>query len=135
MNDPMNPEDVLAYIEEGMQVYGPDDEEIGTVRNIFYGSMGTETMSGPIADAKGPVSGDQFDDTGEDSLVENIAEAFAPEDDIPETVRNRLNREGYITVSGSGILSGDYFILPEQVASVSEERVLLRVNSDDLIRR
>jgi hypothetical protein len=74
-----------------------------------------------------------MDDPYDNSLVENLAEAFAGDnDDLPREMRRRLLRDGYIRVD-TGILKADRFVTPDQISSVSDENVYLSVMSDDLI--
>lgn len=134
-DESMGDENVLAYIEEGMEVFDLDDIKIGTVETVFYGSMGAESMAGTIGEGKGPATGEPVKDPTEGTLIGDIAGALTFDEGLPETVRNRMEREGYIHVSGSGLFGGNLYVLPDQVASISDQGVMLRAKRDALIHR
>lgn len=118
---------ILNQINEGMRVFDREDNEIGTVRKVFLGSV-TEEMNergGGPATASSPEMRD-------DTLVDNLAEAFAVDEPLPETVRERLLRHGFIRIDVSGLFASDRFAMPEQIGSVSEDQVRLRLTKDEL---
>jgi hypothetical protein len=122
---------VLMRIREDMDVFDRDGEKIGEVEDIYFGSVGE------AADdfGQGPASTNAPRDPLEGSWLDNLAEAFAGEDDMPETLRDRLLRSGFIRIDGSGLFASDYYAMPEQIASVADDRVQLNVKRDDLIKR
>jgi hypothetical protein len=67
-------------------------------------------------------------------LVESIAKVFEP-DKLPETLRDRLLRHGFIRVNGAGLFNADRYILPDQIASVSDKTVRLKISQSDLIKQ
>ncbi len=69
----------------------------------------------------------------EDTLVDNLAEAFAGDEELPEAVRGRLLRHGYIRIDTSGLFASNRFAMPDQIESVSDDCVRLRVAKDELI--
>jgi len=71
---------------------------------------------------------------GRESILESIAEAFGKEE-IPEPLRDRLLREGYIRLDTKGMLAKDRFILPSQIATAGGDEVMLNVDKDALIKR
>lgn len=118
---------ILNQIDEGMRVYDREDNEIGTVRKVFLGSV-TEEMDergGGPATASSPAVRD-------DTLVDNLVEAFAVDEPLPETIRARLLRQGFIRIDVSGLFASDRFAMPEQIASVSDDRVRLRLTKEEL---
>jgi hypothetical protein len=123
---------VLTQVHEGMKVYDSENKHIGTVDRVYFGEVSEEEaeLGTGAATPKSPPL------PGEGSFVEEIAEAFAgDDDDMEEEVRERLLREGFIEVDVSGIFDTDRYALPEHVASVSGDRVFLKVTADDLIKR
>ena len=54
-------------------------------------------------------------------------------DCMPVELASRLRQEGYLEVD-SGLLSGDFFILPRQIADVTEKGVFLLLHRDELIQ-
>ena len=120
---------VLTYIHEGMAVHDLQDHRIGTVSDVFMG----EAIETNDERGTGPASVDTPPDEP-NTLVRDIAQALVPGDTLPETVRARLLRSGYIRINRGGILPGHSYATPEQIAKVSENKVHLSVNADELIR-
>jgi hypothetical protein len=118
---------ILNQIDEGMRVYDRDDNEIGTVRKVFLGAVTEKTneRGGGPATAPDP-------EMREDTLVDNLAEAFAGNEPLPETVRERLLRHGFIQIDVSGLFASDRFAMLEQIDSVSDDRVRLRLAKEEL---
>ena len=54
---------------------------------------------------------------------------------LPEVVRDRLLREGYIRIDTSGIFTADRVALPSQVDSASADELVLNVDKDELLKR
>jgi hypothetical protein len=54
-------------------------------------------------------------------------------DRVPAELLARLHRAGYLEVD-SGLLSGDYFVLPHQIANVTDKGVFLLFRCDELIQ-
>ena len=54
---------------------------------------------------------------------------------MPETLRERLLREGYIRLDADGLFAADRYILPSQIASAAGDEVTLNVEKDQLIKR
>ncbi|HML21034.1 MAG TPA: hypothetical protein PKD09_05260 [Aggregatilinea sp.] len=119
---------MLESIHEGMDVYDVEGNKIGTVDYVQFGDENPATPEVESATATDP------NQIGEDSLMEDIAEALMPGSDLPEEVRSTLIREGYIKID-SGFLRSDRYAPLSQVASVNTERVTLKTNRDELISR
>ncbi len=118
---------ILSQVYEGMDVFDREGKKVGRVEYIQIGdedpaSPGTET-----ATARDP---NKFMD---DTVLDDIAEAFVGDNDIPDTIRSRMIRQGFIRID-TGMLSADRYALSEHVASVDEDRVNLRVSNNELIR-
>jgi hypothetical protein len=111
----------------GMKVYDNHHHEIGTIDDLKFpenaGEPGVET-----ADIDGA------DRNRRESIIGAIADAFAP-DELPETLRERLLREGYIRLDADGLFAADRYILPSQIASAAGDEVTLNVEKDQLIKR
>jgi|FLYN01.1.fsa_nt_gi hypothetical protein len=121
---------VLSRVRKGMAVYDARGEEIGTVETVYLGGASDEAIEQGGNAAVSP----DIDLSGNDSLVENIAEVFAP-DDLPRELAERLLNSGYIRLDAHGLFAADRYITPEQISSVSGDSVRLRVSADDLIKR
>jgi hypothetical protein len=119
---------VLNSIRKGMDVYDFDENKIGTVEYVQFGD---EDPNDPSAQTE-TVSPAQID--SRDSIIDNIADAFRS-DDLPEELRERLLRHGFIRVDAAGLFSADRYILADQIQSVSEDRVTVSVDKEEAIRR
>jgi hypothetical protein len=110
----------LARIEEGMKVFDREHHHIGNVDRV---QMSDDDPATPEVEAAEPASLRQRDD----SLIDNIAEAFAP-DTLPDEVRERLLQQGFVRID-------DRYVTPDQILSVSDDEVVLNVGKDELIKR
>jgi len=121
---------LLTQIYEGMTVYDRTGDEIGTVEHVYLGAVSQE------ADKRGAGPGTvSSPGGGESSLIEDFAKAIFPADQVPEPLRQRLLRHGFIRIDSKGIFAADRYVMPDQIADVSGDRVTLRVTRDDLIKR
>lgn len=127
--DDSQQDSVLMRIHEGMDVYNHDDERIGQVESIYFGSVGDqEAATGTgAATADNPA-------TRERGFLDDLANVFR-DDDLPDELRERLLRQGFIRIDSSGLFSSDRYATPEQIAAVHEDRVILRTNKEGLIKR
>lgn len=120
---------VLTRISEGMTVYDRQGDKLGTVRSVHFGAVSIEDDERGL----GPAT-TSAEETAGSSLLEDFARTFAP-DQLPEPVRARLLRHGFIRVDTTGLFAADRYVMPEQIASVSSDRVALRVTREELIKR
>jgi len=123
----MQPATSLRRVEEGMKVFDRDRNEIGKVEYVQFGDDDPSTAE---VEAAAPNTLDR----GRDTLLDNIAEAFAPGDDIPEEIRARLLQQGFVRIDANGIFAADRYVTPEQIASVSGDGLMLSVSKDDLVK-
>jgi hypothetical protein len=121
---------LLTQIYEGMTVYDRTDQKIGTVERVYFGAVSQEadTHGGGPTTAAPPGA-------HESSLIEDFATAIFPADQVPEPLRQRLLRHGFIRIDSTGLFAADRYVMPDQIADVSEDRVTLRVTRDELIKR
>lgn len=121
---------ILSQVQEGMRVCDREGDEIGTVRQVFLGNVSdkTDERGGGPATASNP-------DWREESLIDNLAEGLSADEPLPETLRERLMRQGYIRIDTSGLFASDRFALPDQIESVSDDCVRLRLKKDELIEQ
>jgi hypothetical protein len=129
MLDNINATD-LAHVSKGMTVYDARGEAIGTVESVFLGDVSDEAIEQGGNAATSP----DIDLSDNKSLVDNIAEAFVP-DDLPREIAERLLNSGYIRLDTNGLLEADRYIMPDQISSISGDSVRLRVSVDDLLKR
>ena len=123
---------ILAQIREGMDIYDVNDSHIGSVDFVHFGAA-SETQRGL---GTGPATSAPADDPKmrEDSIIDNIAEAFQP-NEVPQELREKLLVSGYIRMDASGIFATDRFIVPDQIVRVADEKVYLSVDRDKLVKK
>ncbi len=117
----------LKLVVEGMKVFDRENHEIGKVEYVRFGDDDPDT---PEIEASG--LSDVRD--GEDTLLENIARAFAT-DELPDEVRERLLHEGYVRLDADGLFAADRYITPEQIATVAGDALMLNVTRNELLKR
>jgi hypothetical protein len=120
---------LLQQIREDMDVYDVDGNRIGEVEDVYFG----EVSGAADARGQGPAT-TQGAYRENDTWLHDLAEVFAGEEDLPEVLRARLLREGFLRLDASGLLAADRYVLPDQIASVSADGVRLRVRRDELIK-
>jgi hypothetical protein len=119
--------DMLLQIQTGMKVYDRNKHEIGTIEYVQFtdedpDSPGPETATSTLDKTSAEPNG----------FINSIARAIDGGDNLPDELRQKLLRDGYIRID-TGILKSDVFALPEQVSSVSSERVYLEATREELI--
>ena len=119
---------ILNEVKEGMRVYDRDDNDIGTVRQVFLGAVSNTTHER----GKGPATAPD-PEMRDESLFDNLAEAFSADDPLPEALRGRLLREGFICIDAAGLFASDRFATSDQIESVSDDAVRLNLTKDELI--
>lgn len=115
-------------IHIGMTVYDSAHHAIGKVEDFKF----SENEEDPDVQ---PADIDATDRRNRrETILTSIAEAFGAEE-LPETLRDRLLREGYIRLDTKGMLARDRFILPSQIASSFGDEITLNVDKDELVKR
>ena len=121
---------IMTQIYEGMTVYDCDGDKIGTVRKVYLGAvsesqdergLGTATVATPEPE--------------ETSLIDDFFNAYSALQPVPDPVRQRLLRQGFIRINTSGLLTADRYAMPDQIEGVSGDEVSLRVSYDVLMKR
>ena len=129
--DPAKIQSVLRSIHKGMEVKDVEGNDIGTVKDLYFGADSDEMMSHGAGAATAPDPS-----VREDSLIDNVARAFTDfDDELPEEMRKRLINEGYIRIDTAGLFRSDRFILPDDVRHRPDEHVHLNVSKDELLKR
>jgi hypothetical protein len=106
-----------------MHVVDAAGKDVGKVEDIRMGDPEAATTEG-----NEPRRGD--------SAMDLVAEAFGreAEPDVPEPLRSRLLRDGYLKLDSANLLEADRYVAAKYVRGVQEDRVQLSVARDDLIR-
>lgn len=120
---------VLLQIYEGMAVHDQTGKRIGTVEYVYLGEVAgspdecgydEQTLSS-LTSSEGP-------------LIEEFVKAFLLTERVPDIWRKRLLSYGFIRINSSGLFTSDRYALPSQIAGVANDRVLLYVDLDELIK-
>ena len=120
----------LTQVYEGMSVYDQRGKKIGTVRHVYLGAVTEEEDERGLGPAT--VSSPE---KSEHSLIEDFMNAVSPHDPVPDPLRQRLLRHGFIRINTSGLFAADRYAMPDQIASVADDRITLHVMREDLMKR
>jgi hypothetical protein len=120
---------VLLQIYEGMAVHDQTGKKIGTVGYVYLGEVAEsaeeynshEQTTSALTSSGG-------------SLIEEFANAIILTERVPDIWRKWLLSYGFIRINGSGLFTADRYALPSQIAGVVDDRVLLYVDRDALIK-
>ena len=115
-------------IHEGMKVYDRTNAEIGRVEMVKFSD---EDPTTPEVETAGV---NPIEEERDDNLVESIARVFRS-DELPEELRERLLREGFVLIDADGLFEADRYVLPDQIASVSGDRLVLKASKAELLKR
>jgi L-alanine-DL-glutamate epimerase-like enolase superfamily enzyme len=119
---------ILNRIREGMSVYDLSGEKVGTVREVYFGTgAGFEATPQTAHDP----------DTGMDNgnpIYTVLESIFGSDDDLPDTLRNRMFHDGFIRINTDGIFASDRYALTEQISEALGDDVQLTVNYDELLK-
>jgi hypothetical protein len=119
---------ILAKIHEGMTVYDRTGNNIGTVEYVYLGAVSEEAGKRGQGPATTSAPG-----RADSSRIDVFATAIIPSDQVPEALRERLLRHGFIRIDSTGLFAANRYVLPGQIASVSGSRITLCVTRDELI--
>jgi hypothetical protein len=105
-----------------MHVLDAAGDEVGRVQLVQMGDPETVTVS---------------DTDKPRDIIGVVGDALFPnerEPDVPEPLRSRLRRSGYIKIDGPDLMDTDRYVGSDRVRDVSEDRVRLSVRKDQLAR-
>jgi hypothetical protein len=113
----------IARVQEGMHVADAAGQDVGRVELVQMGYPAAATTEGYDQQPRNP--------------LEYVAEAVGGErePDVPEPLRSRLVRGGFIKIDGPGLLEADRYVASEYVREVAGDTVRLSVRKDELIRK
>jgi hypothetical protein len=114
-------DDLIARVHDGMRVIDASGEDIGKVRLVRMGDPEAASVRG------------QEMSTGANWLAD-LGEVLVGGDDVPETLRHRLVRVGFIQIDATGWFNSDLAAGAFQIAGVETDTVLLNVNKDQLVK-
>jgi hypothetical protein len=112
-----------------MTVYDSNNDNIGTVRDFYFGADSDEMKRHGAGAATAPDPA-----LRESSLIDDIALGLFGKDDLPEEMQQRLINEGFIRIDAHGLFVSDRFALADQIDRVVGENVYLNVPGDGLLK-
>ncbi len=110
--------DIISHVRPGMTVVDATGEALGTVDYVRMGDPGAAT-----------VGADMPADPG---FFEAIF-ASQSEPDLPEPLRSRLLRLGFIKVDGEGWIDTDHYVTADLIDRVSGDTVTLTATKDRIL--
>jgi hypothetical protein len=117
----------LTQVYEGMCVYDRTGRKLGTVEAVYLGELAwpdaedaQELMTGSVRKPR------------EFSLIEDFARAISER--VSDSLRERLLRHGFIRIDSLRPFALDHYAMPHQIDRVSDDRVMLRVQGNELIK-
>jgi hypothetical protein len=112
----------LEQVQAGMHVVDAAGEDVGRVDFVQMGDPQADTTAG--------------NEARESGAFELVAKALGGkgEPDVPEPLRSRLVREGYLKLDGANLLDADRYVPAEYVRTVAQDRVQLNVSREALAR-
>ncbi|MFP5346094.1 MAG: hypothetical protein ACLGIA_03575 [Actinomycetes bacterium] len=110
---------VIDDVEPGMRVVDADGQEVGTVVDVKMGDPAAATAQG-----EEPLTGG--------SLLDTVS-LTGTEPDVPEEMRSRLLRLGFLKIDGKGLFTGDLFVAADRVDRVEGDTVRLSVGKDEVV--
>ncbi|WP_375599309.1 hypothetical protein [Devosia sp. Naph2] len=115
-------------IHEGMRVVDKAMQPIGKVETF---RSTDEAPDAPEVDAAGisPVLERQRND-----LTGLLADLFHPDDGLPREMQEKALREGFVRLDAEGLFAADRYIFPEHIDRVDDDRLVLRVGRDELLK-
>jgi len=112
----------LNSVQPGMHVVDAAGEDVGKVDMVRMGDPEAETTAGNNDMRSQPL----------DLVARAIGSEAEP--DVPEPLRSRLVRTGYLKLDGAHLLDSDRYVSMDKVRDVAEDRVRLSVRRDELIK-
>jgi hypothetical protein len=108
---------IINQVQEGMRVVDANGEELGRVDHLRMGDPEAATV-----DTAQP---------GDEGLLGAFFGDAEP--DVPEPLRSRLLRSGYVKIDGKGWLGTDRYVTADAIGNVAGETVTLTIGKDHLL--
>jgi len=115
----------LMQIEEGMLVVDRIGEKVGSVDLVRY-SDEDSNKPGPETVSAGETPSNQS------SWVDDLINVLQPHSELPEELKKRFQREGYLRIDVKGILAGERYVTLQQVKDVTPKQVTLNLTKDEI---
>lgn len=131
LSEPYQKGNLLRQVHEGMKVYDREAKDVGTVDGVYISEVSPEAARRGLGPA---VAENQNANQPQSGILQDFAKVFE-EDQVPEDVKRRLLDNGFVRVNAPGLFSADRYVLPEQVDRVNDNKVVLNVSRQELIKR
>ena len=109
----------IELVQNGMHVFDSTGRDCGAVEYVQMGDPEALTTRGNEASADGFVGG----------LVASVA---GSEPDVPQPLKDRLLRTGFVKVDGPGLADTDRYVRADRIVGVDGEKVMLSCAWDQL---
>ena len=112
----------LSQVREGMHVVDAAGQDVGRVEMVQMGDPEAATTAGNEEMRPQPFA--------------DIAQALGgeTEPDVPEPLRSRLVRDGYLKVDGPHLVDSDRYVPASYVRGVTDDRVRLSARKEELAK-
>jgi hypothetical protein len=120
---------ILTQVYEGMKVFDEAGDKIGTVEYVYLGDLAEAADEYDQGDESPSIFGDH-----ESSLIEEFARDVALGEQVRNPWREQLLRHGFLRINRTGLFAADRYATPDQIASVSDDHVTLRVRRGELFK-
>ena len=120
---------ILGQIYKGMAVHDQTGHMIGTVEYVYLGEVAESREERGYNERDPSVL-----TSSEGSLIEEFAKAILLTEQVSDIWRERLLSYGFIRINSSRLFTSDRYALPSQIASVADDRVLLYVDRNELLK-
>jgi len=133
--------DVFAMIGPGLEVFDRQGQRVGKVDGFYPGAgelHPTETTvlpapTAPLGQQTLPVVEPVVVPTPNVVTVPEFDTVIRPDEDFPKELLERLQHNGFIKID-AGFLHHHRYALREQIERVEDNRVILNVAEDELIK-
>lgn len=112
---------LITAVHEGMKVVDAGGEELGTVERVQIGDPDSVTV--------------REQERVQGGIMQNLADAFGAEGEprVPEPLRSRLLRSGYVKIDGKGWIDTDRYVSAEHIVAIDEDTVSLSLLKDQIL--
>lgn len=115
----------LLTIKEGMKVIDGNGDEIGKVELVKY-SDEDPNRPGPETATSSNIPDRNV------SWVDDVIRALDLDNDVPEEVMKRFQREGFIRIDSNKLFGGDYYATLNEVANVTKDTIKLHTARENI---
>ena len=103
---------VIEMVQNGMHVFDSTGRDVGEVEYVQFGDPEAMTTRGNEASAEGLIGG-------------IVASVKGSEPDVPQPIKDRLLRWGFVKIDGPGLTDTDRYVRADRIVGVDGDRVVL----------